>query len=192
MENDVLVMHLSASVPHALTFRSTFTRPERARVFTSGNSLIMEGTLSSGAADVQGMRFYSRMDVIPSGGGRLSFVQDSILLTGATTATVIISATTDYQVQTMSLSRDSSFMRHADSLALRARGESYPDLKKNHVDRYQSLFHRVHLQLPDSAAFFFSTGATCSSLPPVRDCYLPTCRACGPCMCKPRGTGHMT
>jgi len=158
MENDVLVMHLSASVPHALTFRSTFTRPERARVFTSGNSLIMEGTLSSGAADVQGMRFYSRMDVIPSGGGRLSFVQDSILLTGATTATVIISATTDYQVQTMSLSRDSSFMRHADSLALRARGESYPDLKKNHVDRYQSLFHRVHLQLPDSAAFFFQYG----------------------------------
>ncbi|MDD4919475.1 MAG: glycoside hydrolase family 95 protein [Bacteroidales bacterium] len=158
LENDVLVMHLAASVPHALTFRSTFTRPERARVFTSDNSLIMEGTLSSGAADVQGMRFYTRMDVIPSGGGRLSFVQDSIILTGATEATVIISASTDYQVQTMSLSRDSSFIRHSDSLAFRARGQSFPELKKNHVDRYQSLFHRVHLQLPDSAAFFFQYG----------------------------------
>lgn len=158
LENDVLVMHLSASMPHALTFRSTFTRPEQARVYASDNALIMEGTLSSGVADVQGMRFYTRLDIIPSGGGRLSCVQDSLILTGATEATVIISAATNYQVKTMSLGRDSSFMKQADSLSFFARSQSYPDLKKNHVDRYQSLFHRVDLQLPDSSAFLFHYG----------------------------------
>ena len=158
LDNDILVMHLTASQPNELTFRSTFTRPERYRVYTSGNSLFMEGTLSSGAEDVEGMRYYTRMDIIPSGGGKLSFVNDSIILSGATRATLIISAATNYHYQAMDLKRDSSYIRRADSLAMLARGLSYPELKRNHVDRYQSLFRRAHVQLPDSSDFYFQYG----------------------------------
>lgn len=103
LDNDILVMHLTASQPNELIFPVHLHASGKIPVYTSG-TLFMEGTLSSGAEDVEGMRYYTRMDIIPSGGGMLSFVNDSIILSGATRATLIISAATNYHYQAMDLS----------------------------------------------------------------------------------------
>lgn len=158
MDNDVMILHLTASQPHALKFTATLSRPERARVFAADSSLVMEGMLNSGQNGVPGMRFYTRMMVIPGEDGTVAFSADTINLTDATEACVIVSAATDYDVKTMSLQQDSTFILRADSLVLHASRVPFPELKKNHVDKYQSLFHRVSLQLPDSSGFYFQYG----------------------------------
>jgi len=158
MEDDVMILRFTASQPRALTFRATLSRQEKGCVFVADSSLVMEGMLDSGQEGVAGMRFYTRMTVIPGKEGTLSFSDDAINLSRATEAYVIVSAATDYDVSTMSLRQDSTFMLRTDSLARKACRIPFHELKKNHVDKYQSFFHRVSLQLPDSSEFYFQYG----------------------------------
>lgn len=158
LDNDVLIMYMAASSPGALTFSGTLQRQERARVYTAAGSLFMEGSLHAGQNGIRGMRFYTRMDVIPCRDGEVSVGDGSITLTGGTEACVILSAATDFDVSAMSLRQDSTFRVRADSLSEHATGESFPDLKKKHVDAYQQLFHRVRVELPDSSDLYFQLG----------------------------------
>ncbi|MFA5769317.1 MAG: glycoside hydrolase family 95 protein [Bacteroidales bacterium] len=158
LADDVIVLHLAASQPGTLHFKATLKRPERASVRTEDSCLIMEGSLFSGQDTVPGMRYYTRMDIIPEGPGRLSFKDDSIILQNATQASIVISASTDFRVDSMCLSRDSSYIFRADSLARRAALKAYPALKKDHIDAYQHFYHRVTLQLPDSSDLYFQLG----------------------------------
>jgi alpha-L-fucosidase 2 len=156
--NDVLVMYLTASQPGALNFKASLDRPENARIYTDENTLIMEGSLFSGQEEKEGMGFYARLDIVPCERGTLTGLDNQLQLSGATHAVVILSATTNYNPATLSVSSDSLYIRRADSLSLAAQNTPYPELKKNHVDTYQSLFHRVHLNLPDNTGLYFQMG----------------------------------
>ncbi len=168
LADDVIILRLTASQPGSLSFKATLKRPERALVRVADSCLIMEGSLVSGQDTIPGMRYYTRMEIIPEGRGRLSYTQDSIILQQATQANIIISAATDFMVDSMSLSPDSSYIFRADSLARRAAVKEYPGLKKDHIDTYQHFFHRVNLHLPDSSDLYFKREGTCSLLPPPR------------------------
>lgn len=158
LADDVIILRLTASQPGSLSFKATLKRPERALVRVADSCLIMEGSLVSGQDTIPGMRYYTRMEIIPEGRGRLSYTQDSIILQQATQANIIISAATDFMVDSMSLRSDSSYIFRADSLARRAAVKEYPGLKKDHIDTYQHFFHRVNLHLPDSSDLYFQTG----------------------------------
>jgi len=158
LADDVIILHLASSQPGALNFKATLNRPERAKVRVEDSCLIMEGQLFSGQDTVPGMRYYTRMDIIPEGPGNMSFTKDSITLHNATQARIVISATTDFRVDSMCLDRDSSYIIRADSLARKATLKAYPLLKKDHIDAYQQFYHRVNLQLPDSSDLYFQMG----------------------------------
>jgi alpha-L-fucosidase 2 len=158
LADDVIILHLEASQPGALHFKATLKRPERATLRVKDYCLIMEGSLASGQDTVPGMRYYTRMAIIPEGPGRLSFTKDSIILQNATQANIVISAATNFSVDSMCLRPDSSYILQVDSLSHRAASKKYPALKKDHVDAYQHFFHRVNLQLPDSSDLNFQLG----------------------------------
>ena len=156
--DDVVVFYLTCSHPHALHFKASLNRPEKAVVYTENNTLFMEGTLSSGQEGVEGMSHYTRMDILPLEGGSVTSDGTSLYLKGATRALVVLSAATNYHPETLAICSDSAFIERADSLAAKAIQTSFAELKKNHVDTYQSLFHKVQLHLPDKTALYFQMG----------------------------------
>ena len=166
------MLHLTASQPGALHFKARLDRPERARVYTNNLTLVMEGTLPSGQEEEEGMSYYTRMDILPYQGGNLTAFDDCLQLSEGTGAVLILSATTNYNPATLNIDKDSLFIQRADSLATEAQKILFAELKKDHVDTYQSFFHKVQLRLPDASALYFQMGRYLL-LSSVREDFLP-------------------
>jgi alpha-L-fucosidase 2 len=156
--DDVVILYLTSSQPRTLHFKAALNRPEKAVVYTRSNTLVMEGTLSSGQEGVEGMSHYTRLDILPLDEGTVTANDTALYVKGATRALAVLSAGTNFDPETLSVRADSAYIKKTDSLALQALHTSFADLKKRHVDTYQSFFHRVQLQLPDESALYFQMG----------------------------------
>lgn len=138
---DVAIIRLTASQPNALQVQAGLSRPECATVRNDGDALVMEGQLP------YGMRYYARVETVR--------VSDTETL-------IFFSAKTNFNVAGMCLEapEDDTFIRSTNTLMAAARQMDYPSLRAQHIDKYQTLFNRVSLQLAqdDTAALYFQYG----------------------------------
>lgn len=136
--DDVMVIRLTADKKRSINFRIDLSRPERASIRAQNNELYMEGQLNDGHNGTNGVRFYTRIRIIPKN-GKITRSDTGFSLTHADEALLILSSSTDLL--------DKDYRQTVDKKLAQASAKSYAELKKNHIKAYQEKFNRVELDL---------------------------------------------
>ena len=150
--SDVLVIHISASLPKSIYFRANLDRGN----FSSKNYAIYEDTIA--LEDTHGIPFCV-MATAQASGGTVCTRGNCIVVEGADEATIYVDIQTAFRNKKYARKSGIS-SKKADSLAswcadraLRniclACGESYSDTKSNHVLEYSHWYNKISLSLAD-------------------------------------------
>ncbi|HEY3862806.1 MAG TPA: glycoside hydrolase family 95 protein [Verrucomicrobiae bacterium] len=146
---NVIVVRLSADKPGCVAFAASMKTPQRASVQSiGGDALLMSGTNGAAQGIAGALRFQARV-LVKADGGTLAAGLDSISVTNANAATLVISVATscknyhDVSGDPQALTEKS--IGGAANLSIDA-------LRQRHVAAYQHLFRRVSLDLGASAA----------------------------------------
>ncbi|GAB3318596.1 glycoside hydrolase family 95 protein [Larkinella ripae] len=142
--DQVIAVRLTASQPGKLTFAAFLTSPQKAERTTEGpNKLVLTG-ITSDHEGVRGqVRFNAHVRLLPEG-GKLSKTDTSVVLTGASAATLYVSIGTnfvDYQTLT------ANPQARADEYLTKAAGKPFKTVLAAHLASYQTYFRRVNLDL---------------------------------------------
>ncbi len=137
-EDDILVIKLSADKKHKLNFDVALNRAERAIVKSDNDNLILEGQLNDGYNADKGVRFYTKVKVLPTD-GTLTSDSDIISVKDADEALILISSSTDMF--------DANYKTTVDSLLENAVFLDYKTLKNRHINNYRQKFDRVELSI---------------------------------------------
>jgi alpha-L-fucosidase 2 len=153
----VLVTHLTCDHPGQISFTLKLSRVASATTTSDGNvTLVMRGNTDVPATArreaLKGNLDYEERVRVKAAGGTVRSNGDSLTVSGANEATVILAAGTTYI-----LDYDKNF-RGPDPHAVVARqleaasSKSYDDLKKASIADYKRLFDRVSFSLPTGSA----------------------------------------
>ena len=95
---EVMLYHISASSPRAISFTASLSRPERATVSGAGKDRIMiSGTLESGIEGHDGVKYAAVAGIAASGSEATTSSTDSTLtVTAADEAWIVVGAATSY------------------------------------------------------------------------------------------------
>jgi alpha-L-fucosidase 2 len=149
--DQVIVVHLRASRSGSLSLRVRLGRVERFQTKTDGkDGLVMTGMLDSGARDVAGLRYVTRVRAFTRGGTIKPVDGDSLLISRADEVTVQVTAATNYGGFAGRHSHDAEFAALQDMRAAAQR--SYALLLARHQADYRSYFRRVSLAMGDGDA----------------------------------------
>lgn len=147
-----LVIRLTADKEGALTFSARLSRPgNKAAITANDQGIIMNEHVGDGI----GVRMESRLKILTEGGTILSG-GDSIRVEKANSATILLTASTDYfgaDPAAVSASRLESAARR-----------SFSEIKRDHISDYQSLFKRVDIDLGSSDGSYFTTDARIAAM----------------------------
>lgn len=173
--DQVIVMRLTADKPGSVGFTVRLNRDERsgstdwknnsdieapdfsvegpkwAAKTDGANGLILSGKVWGD----RGMAFEARLRVLHEGGS-LTSSNDSLVLSGADAATLLLAAVTDYRGE----NTETACARQLESAAAKV----YPDLRAVHIADYQSFFRRVTLDLGANDAALQPTDARLRAL----------------------------
>lgn len=119
-----------------ISFLAQLSRPERATVKVSGDTLIMEGSLDSGKEGQEGIRFIVKM-VVNASKGSISVSEKGIQVQNADVATIYLSAATSFE--------NKEYRRQANRQLKEIAAYPYSELKKEYISDYQKLFKRTSL-----------------------------------------------
>ncbi len=133
--HDVIIIRLTASAAHHISFRMFLGRPEHSTSTVVNGILQMSGQLDNGSGG-GGMTFITQVK-IREDGGSLSQLHDSLQVSGATTATIYISTATDYRRSDMK-----SFVAANLSTACQI---PYETERSRHIRNFRRLFGRTSL-----------------------------------------------
>jgi len=138
-QNQVLAYRITTAPGHRLSFSAKLSRAERAQINAEKGQLVIQGTLSSGQAGVQGVSYEGRL-AAKATGGSVELTGDTMKVTNAESVTLYFSAGTSM--------KDANFRELVRNRLARAMKKPYARLRSDHIKDYQSFFHRVSLQLP--------------------------------------------
>jgi alpha-L-fucosidase 2 len=142
--DEVIVLHVTADKPGALSFEMRLTRPERSKTTSRGaNRVLMSGRLSDGKGG-DNVGFATVVEVL-NRGGKIENADGIIRVTNADEVELRISAATDIKSFAGRRIVDAVATALSDLDALKKK--SFGDLKAAHVARFQSYFNRVKLHL---------------------------------------------
>lgn len=152
--DQVIVVHLKAGKPGALSFSAGMKTAMKAAVATEGaDTLVMNGT-GGDHVGIQGrIRYQSRVKVMASG-GKVAAENGRVAVTGADEALLLISAATSY-LKYDDVSGDPEAL--AKKAIAGAAGKSLATLRDAHLADYQPLFRRVSVDLGRSDAMRLPT-----------------------------------
>ena len=137
----VIVMRFSSNQPGTLGFAMRHKLEQGA----SGISINNDELLVTGKINGNSREYRVRIKVLHSG-GKLEVNGEKIVLSGANSATVIYSAATEYRpVPPQYKGADPDAI--TSGLISQAAQRSYEQLKRRHIEDYQSLYNRVKLTL---------------------------------------------
>jgi alpha-L-fucosidase 2 len=138
--DQAIVARINADKPGAATFSVWIDRTQDATTEISGDDrLNLVGALAGG----KGLAFQASVKVIPNG-GRLQTFPERILVDGADSATLVLTAATGY--------RGANAQDVADRQLASASAKSFDALLKAHTDDHRRLFRRAALRLSRSEA----------------------------------------
>jgi len=140
--DEVMVLRLTADQPGQISFALNLDRPERFLTTSAGtNELLMTGQLDNGL-DGKGVRYAARVRVL-NRGGDVSCLGNTVRVSRADEAVLIISAATDYR------GFAGRNLKNPVAATLKdlnlAAGKSYESLRAAHIADYQKYFQRVAL-----------------------------------------------
>ena len=152
--DQVIVVRLTADKKGAITFTAGFQTPQRATIGAeSGNTLLMGGVNGSAQGIKGALKFQVRARV-QADGGTVSATSDSVSVTNANSATILIALATSYKGFD-DVSGDPEAIVKAQIAA--AESSSFDALIGVHVWEHQRLFRRVSLDLGRSDAMQLPT-----------------------------------
>ena len=142
--DQVIVLRLTASRRRQINFTATFTTPQQATVATEANDMLVLRGVNGEAFGIKGaLKFEARARVAATG-SRVVAEGGKIIVSGADSALILITAATSYQNYKDVSGNPEAFNR---SQLRRAAGKSFVALRTAHVREHQRLFRRVHLDL---------------------------------------------
>jgi len=144
-----IVIQISADQPGKVSLTVRMTSPHRTATTQSlgSDTISMTGqVLDPTNNDEPGLKFESRLRVIPSN-GTAKISADQATIENADAITLVLVAATSY-VNFQDISADPA-IRCRDDMATTGR-KSFNELRSEHVADYQNLFHRVQLNLGQS------------------------------------------
>ena len=136
-QHDVIIIRLTASAAHKISFKLTIGRPERATLSVTNHILQMSGQLDNGSGG-GGMKFLTKV-AIRKDGGKLQDLHDSLSVVHATSATIYISSATNFS--------RSDLQHVVDSLLETAYSTDYASEKSRHIRNFRRLFGRAALTI---------------------------------------------
>ena len=150
----VIVVHLMADRKGAISFTAGFQTPQRATVETeSENTLVMRGINGASQGIKGALKFQVRARAL-SDGGTLSATSNSISVSNANSATLLIAAATSYRdYHDVSGDPEAIVKAHIAGAA----AKTFEALLAAHLKEHQRLFRRVSLDLGHSDAMQLPT-----------------------------------
>lgn len=167
----VLVLRLSADKPGQIAFTASLTTPQKGTRGVEGqDTLATRGAGPEYRGIPAVLKFTSRARILPQG-GRLTAGTDSLTLTGADAAVIVLDAATNYK-NYHDVTGDPDTLT-ANRIAAASK-RSYEKLRQDHVADYQKLFRRVALDLGSTAAAKSPTDERLKNFAQVPDPQLAT------------------
>ncbi len=150
--NQALVIRLTSGRPGTLSFTLRLSRQgSHPQIAAAGNEITMHEHIGDG----KGVKMFARLVLIPSG-GTVETSGDSINVDKADAATILLTAATDYS------GNDPESITASQMSA--ARGAGYDEIRRRHIEDYQSFFKRVDIDLGDSFGNYFPTDSRISAM----------------------------
>ena len=166
LADGVIVVQLKASKKGALSFGMSFTSPLPSKVFTVSEHEFIKGSVNELAAVVDGAEhegikagLKAECRMLVKADGEVKRQLESITVDHATTATIFISAATNF-VNYHAIS-GSPVKKNNVRLGL-VYNKPYKQLLKDHLNEYQEQYDRVSLELGKPAGNTAGTGAAAS------------------------------
>jgi len=142
--DQVIVVHLTADKQGRIDFTAAMSTPQKATVEAeSPGTLVMRGVNAEANGIPGALKFQARVRILTQG-GKMTAGKDSVSVSGADSATLLIVAATSYKSY-----KDVSGDPEALTQAYLAKALRKPldTLRKDHVAEHQRLFRRVSLDL---------------------------------------------
>ena len=125
-------------------YSAEYSNYKSGHVTTDPNGILLKGTVKD-----NGLRFASYLGIKTD--GKVTVHEDSLTVTGASYATLLLSAKTNFaQNPKTNYRKDIDLEKTVKGIVEAAKGKDYETLKKTHIKDYQSLFNRVKLNLGGS------------------------------------------
>jgi alpha-L-fucosidase 2 len=141
---NIIAVRLTADKPGRVSFTATMETPQKADVQSAGGDTLLMSGVNGDAHGVAGaLKFQARV-LVQADGGKVTTTPDAISVAGANAATLLIAAATSYR-NYHDVSGDPQAL--TEKWIREAAGLSFDTLRQRHVADYQSLFHRVSLDL---------------------------------------------
>jgi alpha-L-fucosidase 2 len=141
----VIVIRLTADRPGSVSGTIRLTDMHQARIVARDNSITATGSLENGL-------LYQSRAVLLSEGGSQSATADSLTLSGANSATVLLAAATNFANSPAKQWRGEPPAQKLGRILAAAASKPYESLKSAHIADYQTFYHRVKLNLGDGRA----------------------------------------
>ncbi len=172
LPNNVLAVQLSADKPGKLSFVTSFTslHPNAVINTTNRNELMLAGTTADHEG-VPGKVTFKSLARIKTKGGTVSANGTTLVVDGATTATIYLAIATNF-VNYNDLSGNET--ERVTATLDKAFRQSYTALLKPHVAAYQQYFNRVRLDLTSTDAVKLPTDERLKNFRSVNDPQLVT------------------
>jgi alpha-L-fucosidase 2 len=138
--DQVMVIRLTADHPGSLSFTAVL---RRGRYLDSIAAAAPETLMMQGNCGKNGVEFYTAVRAIAEG-GKVQITGESLRVERADTVTLLLSAATTFR----HVDAATSCLKYIESAAVK----TYDKLKADHMKDYQSLFHRMSLQLEGTEA----------------------------------------
>ena len=153
--DDVMVLRLTSSEKGALSFKAVLSRQENAAAGVEHkkcgrrklHSATLEGSLESGIPGKKGISYKVSMTVASSD-GKAVYSNGAITLTGASEATLIISAATSYSAEG-TIFPGERYVSFCDSLLDAAAHKDYNELSSCHIAAHGELYGRAGIYLEE-------------------------------------------
>lgn len=153
--DDVMVLRLTSSVKGALSFKAVLSRQENAAAGVEHkkcgrrkvHAATLEGSLESGIPGKKGISYKVSMTVASSD-GKAVYSDGAITLTGASEATLLISAATSYSAEG-TIFPGERYVSFCDSLLEAAVRMEYNELSSGHIAAHGELYGRAGIYLEE-------------------------------------------
>ncbi len=153
--DDVMVLRLTSSEKGALSFKAVLSRQENAAAGVEHKkcgrrkayAATLDGSLESGIPGKKGISYKVSMTVASSD-GKAVYSNGAITLTGASEATLIISAATSYSAEG-TIFPGERYVSFCDSLLDAAVRIKYNELRNRHIASHGELYGRAGIYLEE-------------------------------------------
>jgi alpha-L-fucosidase 2 len=153
--DQVIVVRLTADKKGAINFSANYQTPQKVTVGTeAGNTLVVRGVNGNGSGNIKGaLKFQVRARVLADGGS-VTTTADSVVVTNANSATILIALATSYKSFDNASGDPEKIVKGQIAAAAR---KNFDKLLAAHVKEHQRLFRRVSLDLGHSDAMQLPT-----------------------------------